>query len=169
MATAALIAEKRHPFAPDVYERILAFGAAILLAAMVTAILKGRADWGQIIWPVWFHLATMTVALVLTPVMLLRSRGDRLHRQLGWVWSTAMLLTAVDSLLIRQVNAGGFSFIHILSVWVVIQVPVIILSARAHNLKRHRRAVRGMVTGALLIAGFFTFPFDRLLGHWLFS
>jgi uncharacterized membrane protein len=34
---------------------------------------------------------------------------------------------------------------------------------------RHRRGVRAMVTGALLIAGFFTFPFDRLLGHWLFS
>jgi hypothetical protein len=26
-----------------------------------------------------------------------------------------------------------------------------------------------MVLGALLIAGFFTFPFNRLLGHWLFS
>jgi uncharacterized membrane protein len=35
--------------------------------------------------------------------------------------------------------------------------------------KRHRRSVRAMVTGALLIAGFFTFPFNRLLGHWLFS
>jgi hypothetical protein len=26
-----------------------------------------------------------------------------------------------------------------------------------------------LATGALLIAGFFTFPFDRLLGHWLFA
>ena len=25
------------------------------------------------------------------------------------------------------------------------------------------------ITGALLVAGFFTFPFDRLLGHWLFG
>ena len=33
----------------------------------------------------------------------------------------------------------------------------------------HRGSVRGMVTGALLVAGFFTFPFDRMLGHWLFS
>ena len=29
--------------------------------------------------------------------------------------------------------------------------------------------VRGLVIGALLIAGFFTFPFNRLLGSWLFS
>jgi len=29
--------------------------------------------------------------------------------------------------------------------------------------------VRGLIIGALLIAGFFTFPFHRLLGHWLFG
>ena len=40
-------------------------------------------------------------------------------------------------------------------------------SARNHRLDRHRAMVRGMVTGALVIAGFFTFPFGRLLGHWL--
>jgi uncharacterized membrane protein len=34
---------------------------------------------------------------------------------------------------------------------------------------RHRRGIRAMVLGALLIAGFFTFPFDRLLGRWLFG
>jgi uncharacterized membrane protein len=44
-----------------------------------------------------------------------------------------------------------------------------IWAARTHRYAAHRRAVRGMVTGALLIAGFFTFPFGRLLGHWLFG
>lgn len=59
--------------------------------------------------------------------------------------------------------------IHILSVWTVIQVPIIWWTARNHKIARHRSAVRGMVFGALLIAGFFTFPFDRMLGRWLFS
>ena len=40
-------------------------------------------------------------------------------------------------------------------------------AARRHDIARHRKIVRGMVTGALLIAGFFTFPFHRLLGQWL--
>ena len=80
-----------------------------------------------------------------------------------------MLATAIDSLFLRITNPGGFSIIHVLSAWTLIQVPIIVASARNHNVKRHRRAVRGMVTGALLIAGFFTFPFDRLLGHWLCS
>ena len=101
--------------------------------------------------------------------MLLRPRGTRSHRRLGWLWVAAMFLTALLSLFVRNANHGGFSFIHILSVWTLIQVPILAWSARTHNVKRHRGAVRGMVTGALLIAGFFTFPFDRLLGHWLFG
>jgi uncharacterized membrane protein len=48
-------------------------------------------------------------------------------------------------------------------------VPVIVISARRHQHAQHRGAVRGMVSGALLIAGFFTFAPDRLLGGWLFG
>ena len=48
-------------------------------------------------------------------------------------------------------------------------MPLIVWAARTHNVARHRNAVRGMVAGALIIAGIFTFPFDRLMGHWLFG
>ena len=68
-----------------------------------------------------------------------------------------------------KINDGGFSFIHLISLWVLIQVPLIVVTARTHRVVRHRRAVRGMAIGALLVAGFFTFPFHRLLGHWLFG
>jgi uncharacterized membrane protein len=50
-----------------------------------------------------------------------------------------------------------------------VQVPLIVFYARRHEWKRHRSAVRAMVAGALLVAGFFTFPFGRLLGTWLFA
>ena len=69
----------------------------------------------------------------------------------------------------RTINPGGFSLIHILSIWTLIQVPLIVIRARQHNIARHRAAVHGMVVGALLIAGFFTFPFDRMLGEMLFG
>jgi uncharacterized membrane protein len=101
--------------------------------------------------------------------MLLRRRGDRLHRRIGWVWAAAMAITAASTFGIRGLNQGSFSLIHILSAWTLIQVPLIVWAARTHNIARHRRAVRAMVTGALIIAGVFTFPFDRLLGHWLFG
>lgn len=155
--------------APDRLERVLGALALMLLAAMIIAIAKGRAEWGEVPLAVWGHLATIATALVLTPVMLWRKRGDRFHRQLGWIWTGAMALTAAISFDIRLINQGGFSWIHLLSAWTLIQVPVIIWSARTHNVVRHRSSVRGMIIGALIIAGLFTFPFNRLMGHWLFG
>lgn len=160
---------RRAPLAPDRFERLLAAGSVLLLLAVLAALMRGRAEWGLVPGIVWFHLATIGLALGLTPVMMLRRRGDARHRVLGWVWCTAMFATALGSLFIHLINRGGFSLIHILSVWTMVQVPIIVWSARRHNAARHRSAVRGMVTGALLIAGLFTFPFDRLLGHWLFG
>ncbi len=153
----------------DRFEQALSLGAVVILIAMVAAVARGQGDWPKIPLSVWLHLATIGVALVLTPVMLLRPRGTRGHRQIGYVWVAAMIATAVISLNIRLVNNGGFSMIHILAVWTLIQVPLIIIRARQHDHRRHRSAVRGMVLGALLIAGFFTFPFGRLLGMWLFG
>jgi uncharacterized membrane protein len=155
--------------APDRLERILAIGSIVLLAAVLVALIRGRTEWGQVPWQVWPHLVTIVLAVGLTPVMLLRRRGDRRHRMIGWVWVSAMMLTALLSFNLRVTNNGSFSIIHLLSVWTLIQVPIIVWTARTHNVKRHRRAVRGMVIGALLVAGFFTFPFNRLLGRWLFG
>jgi uncharacterized membrane protein len=109
------------------------------------------------------------IALALTPPMLLRVRGDRPHRVMGTIWVVALIATALISFAIRLTNPGGFSVIHIISAWTLIQVPIIWWSARTHNIVRHRRSVRGMVIGALLVAGFFTFPFHRMLGQWLFG
>lgn len=169
MASVAGSSPAARPNDVTAFDRMLAAGAAIVFAMALAAVLRGRAEWGEIPSSVWLHLGTIGVATALTPLMLLRRRGDRLHRRLGYVWVTAMFLTALVSLDLRLMNRGGFSVIHILSVWTMIQVPLIIWRARQHDWVRHRSAVRGMVLGALLIAGFFTFPFNRLLGHWLFG
>jgi uncharacterized membrane protein len=155
--------------APDTFDRILAAAASGLLVVVLVALFKGRAQWSLIPLVIWAHLATILVALVLTPVMLLRRRGDQRHRVLGWVWAAALFGTAFISLFVKVLNPGHFSYIHLLSILTIVQVPLIILYARRHDHKRHRQAVRGMVIGALLVAGFFTLPFGRLLGHWLFG
>jgi uncharacterized membrane protein len=169
MATLAAETPRKHPHAANMYERMLAIGAIVLMGCVILAIGRGQATWVQVPMTVWAHLATMMVALALTPVMLLRPRGDKGHRQLGWIWATAMILTAFISLLIENPHLNRFSYIHILSVFVLLQVPFTVHAARKHNVKRHRTGIRAMVTGALLIAGFFTFPFNRLLGQWLFG
>ena len=160
-------APRRSPLSPDMTERVLSALAIALLTAVLIALGRGYAHWADVPTGVWAHIVSVIVALTLTPVILLRPRGDRSHRRLGWAWATAMMLTALLSFDIRSINAGRFSVIHVLSAWTAIQVPVIVWTARHHNVTRHRRAVRGMVIGALLIAGFFTFPFNRLMGRWL--
>jgi uncharacterized membrane protein len=153
----------------DLLEKILSAAAIALLCAVGIALIRGWGEWNTIPANVWAHIATILVALALTPVMLLRQRGTPGHRQLGWIWAIAMFLTALVSFDVRLINQGSFSFIHILSAWTMIQVPVIVWSARTKNVKRHRGSVRGMIIGALLLAGLFTFPFGRLMGNWLFG
>lgn len=157
------------PLTPDRYERILSAGAIILLIAVAAALWRGRMAFGRVPFEVWPHLATIVIAIALTPVLLLSQRGTQRHRVLGTIWVAAMIATALSSFFIRQIAHGGFSAIHLLSAWTLIQVPLLWWTARTHQVVRHRRSVRAMVTGALLVAGLFTFPFDRMLGHWLFA
>ena len=153
---------------------LLALASMVLALAAAIALARGQPHWSRVPLLVWVHLAPIRVATSLTPVMLLRRKGDRRHRRIGTVWVAAMLLTAVTSLFFNSGRPGGwgvfsgnFSFIHILSVFVLVQVPLIVRRARAHDHVGHEAAVRGMVIGGLLIAGFFTFPFNRMLGTWL--
>ncbi|MEO9133327.1 MAG: hypothetical protein ABI240_19230 [Sphingomonas sp.] len=169
MATVAGNPARIKPISADAYEKFLAITAILLLATVLTALVRGRAHWGAVPWPVWAHLTSILTALVLTPVQLLRRRGDPPHRLLGTVWVVAIFLAAAFSFLVRGINHGGFSFIHILSAYVIVSAPVIWWSAHTHRIAMHRGNVRGMITGALLIAGFFTLPFGRLLGSWLFG
>jgi uncharacterized membrane protein len=162
-------AARARSWAPDAYERSLAAGAIALLLAVTLALARGRAQWGAVPATVWAHLVTVVVALALTPVLLLRRRGDRRHRWLGRVWVGAMLATALLSFGVRTIRPGRFSALHLLSAFVVVMAPLIWWSAATHRVEAHRRGVRGMVTGALLVAGSFTFPFGRLLGGWLFG
>jgi uncharacterized membrane protein len=154
---------------PDLTERVSAVLAMVLFAVAMLAVFKGRAQWAILPWQLWVHLSSLAVVLAITPLMLLRKRGDKNHRLLGWIWAICMFATALISLDIRMINDGSLSFIHILSVITIIGVPVLILSARRRDIGRHRGQARGFVIGALLIAGFFTFPFNRLLGSWLFN
>lgn len=155
--------------APDAFETALAVGALLLLAALLAALIRGRAEWDHLDPFVWVHLATIAAALLLTPVLMLRRRGDRTHRTIGWAWASLMFGTALASFNIRYNTPGQLSWIHLLSVLTVVLVPTIVLSARRHRIGTHRNFARGTVVGALLLAGFFTFPFERLLGRWLFG
>ena len=117
--------ERVRPITPDGYERMLALAATTLLAVVLVALVRGAGQWARVPAIVWAHLLTVLVALVLTPPMLLRPRGTRWHRRLGRVWVVAMLATAALSLGVRTSHPGHLSFIHLLSVYVLVAAPLI--------------------------------------------
>ena len=151
------------------FERILACGSLILLLIVFAAVVRGREDWTRVSTLIWLHIATVSTALALTPILLLGRRGVRRHHILGYAWVGSMTATALLSFGIRDGNHGGLSAIHILSVIALTQAPMLALHARLHRVEAHRYTALSLITGALLIAGFFTFPFGRMLGRWLFA
>jgi len=109
------------------------------------------------------HLAAALIALAIGTVLLLGVKGNLLHRALGWTWVVAMAVTAVSSLFIRELNHGAFSFIHFLSGWTLVGLPMAVYAARRHRVAAHRRAMTGMFVGGLILAGLLAFLPGRLL------
>lgn len=109
------------------------------------------------------HIAGAVTAFVIGSVLLAGVKGTGLHKRLGWTWVIAMALTAISSLFIKVIHPGHFSFIHLLSGWTLIALPMAIFAIRRRNIRLHRRAMTGMFVGGLLVAGLFTFLPGRLM------
>lgn len=118
---------------------------------------------------VLLHLASALTALVIGTVILLRPKGRGLHKALGWTWVAAMATTAVSSLFIHSFTGGRFGFIHLLSGWTIIALPMALAAIRRRDVAGHRRAMTSLFTGGLLIAGLLTFIPGRLMWRMFFG
>lgn len=118
---------------------------------------------------VLIHLSAVIPALALGLYLLLARKGTSMHKMLGKLWLAMMLTAAVAALFIRQLNHGQFSPIHLFVPLTFIIAWRAIVSARAGNIRAHRRHVVGMYLGALIIPGMFAMIPGRLMGAWLFG
>jgi uncharacterized membrane protein len=150
--------------------------AAILAAALIPFGSDIVAAFGGIEphapdWPLWarlplmiqVHIIAALAALGVGTVILFRRKGAGLHKTLGWAWVVAMGVTAVSSLFITGLNGNFYSFIHLLSGWTIIGLPMAIYAIRSGKVQTHRRAMTGMFVGGLLIAGALTFLPGRFM------
>ena len=103
------------------------------------------------------HWVAAMLALLLGVIMLMRKKGTDSHKLIGSGFIAIMIVTAISSFFIREINNGAMSWIHIF-------IPITFFASweaihhiRKGNVKRHKRAVIGMFFGALLIPGLFTF------------
>lgn len=96
----------------------------LALSGMVTWFYLNPPDMGLIsrqTTAIQIHLGAAVLAFVLGLMLLLGPKGVLPHRIFGWVWVGLMLVTALSSFLIRDINDGHFSLIHALSGWTTLQ------------------------------------------------
>jgi uncharacterized membrane protein len=115
------------------------------------------------------HAGAAIAALVLGAVQLVAPKGTIPHRTLGYVWAILMVTVATTAIFIRQINPGGFSFIHIFVPLTFFGLYGVITHARAMRGDRHRNAVFGLFFGALLVPGLFSFMPGRLMFQMFFG
>jgi uncharacterized membrane protein len=147
-------------------------GAAVVVALAGLTHLASRADWTELAGDtlaVKVHLAAALGAVGIGAVLMTGRKGAALHKRLGWTWAGCMMLTALSSFFIRRANGGDLSWIHALSGWVVIALPMALAAARGRRITTHRRMMSGMFYGGLLIAGAFAFVPGRVLFRTFFG
>lgn len=124
--------------------------------------------WARLPWVVQLHILAALTALAIGTVILLGPKGRGLHKTLGWIWVLAMTATAVSSLFMTGLNGDFYSYIHLLSGWAVIALPIALFAIRNRNVALHRRFMTGLFVGGLIIAGSLSFLPGRFMFEFLF-
>ena len=97
-------------------------------------------------------------------------KGTTTHRTLGWLWVLSMASVAISSFWINGIKQyGNFSWIHGLSIFVLIMLPLAVLAARRHRVSAHSKTMIGLFLGALVIAGLFTLLPGRIIHQVIFA
>lgn len=109
------------------------------------------------------HIAAAMGAFLIGSAILIGVKGTAMHKAMGWSWIVCMGTTAVSSLFIKTLNPGHWSYIHFISGWVIIALPMAVVAIKRKNVAMHRRLMTGLFVGGLVIAGAFTFVPGRLM------
>lgn len=113
------------------------------------------------------HSFAALAALVLGAAMFLARKGTFTHRIAGRSWVALMLVVSISSFWIQ--SSGSFSWIHILSITVIVLLGIVVYFAVTRRIRAHRRLAIGLYGGALGITGLFTLLPYRLLGRLVWS
>lgn len=116
------------------------------------------------------HAFAAMTAFGLGLAQFFRRKGDGGHRLIGYAWVALMMLVAASSFWIHGMNQWhGWSLIHLLSIWVLLYTPFVVLMARRGSIAAHKKGMIGLFGGALVIAGIFTFVPGRIMHAVLFG
>jgi uncharacterized membrane protein len=79
------------------------------------------------------HTTCSIIALIVGIDVLLRKKGSKLHKILGWIFCISMVLSSISSFWIRKF--GEFSWIHILSILTLFWLfkAIYVVRKKPHN------------------------------------
>jgi uncharacterized membrane protein len=110
------------------------------------------------------HAFAAMAAFALGFVQLSAPKGTLPHRAMGFVWVALMLAVVISSFFIHVIRLWGpWSPIHLLSIFTLGVLPIGVWRAHKHDVAGHRRTMIGLFTGALVVAGIFTFYPGRIM------
>ncbi len=116
------------------------------------------------------HAGAAAVSLFLGPFVLFRKRRDRIHKGVGYVWVSAMAITALSSLFIFELRMFGlFSPIHLLSLLTIGSLIAGVGFAIRGRISAHRKTMQSLYFLSLGVAGLFTFMPGRILNRVFFT
>lgn len=116
------------------------------------------------------HVFAALAALLVGLAQFARPKGGAAHRVLGFAWLLLMALVAGSSFWITGVaGPGSWSWIHGLSAWTLVILPLAWLAARRGRIRTHGQSMVFLFLGALVVTGAFTLLPGRIMGAVVFG
>ena len=120
--------------------------------------------------PIPLHAVAAMIAIILGAFQLSMKKGGTIHRRLGWIWVSLMLIVSFSSFWIHEIKLWGlYSPIHLLSLWTIFSCGMGIYFARIGKIKRHQYTMIAMYFFALILTGFFTLMPGRVMHQIVFG
>lgn len=117
------------------------------------------------------HAVCASIAVLLGPFVVLRTRRDRFHKAAGYVWVLAMFSVAGSALFIPSFGfafIGHFGPIHLFVVLTLTSLWKGMAAIFRGDLTAHRAWMSGLYWNGLLIAGLVNFLPDRMVNQLVF-
>ena len=120
--------------------------------------------------PIPSHALVAIGALGLGTVQLIRTKGTKSHRLMGWIWIALMVYVAISGLFIHEIRLfGNYSPIHLLSFVTLVSLVVGVAAIRRRKVRAHQRTMIILFFASLVAAGLFTLYPGRTMHQVLFG
>ncbi len=119
----------------------------------------------------YLHLGTVVPCIFLGAYLLFFRKGNSIHKTLGKIYMTLMMITAIGSLflpaLVGPQFLNHFGWIHLFSFLTLYSIPTALIAIKQGKVRKHKIKMIMLYVGAIMIAGGFTLVPGRYL-HGIF-